>query len=167
VISKEKPELIYVELQSVIKDLINTIEATEVETTDKEIATFSRNLLNELDANIAGELDKLKANSEWDRFTVAFYGETNAGKSTIIETLRILLAEPQKVSSQNKFKELVTSLNIDSASFEKINQEIAALKDNKVVLEQSLNSVKDKSNEQLSSLRNELAMLNKTIECSV
>lgn len=163
-ISKEKPELIYVELQSVIKDLINTIEATEVETTDKEIATFSRNLLNELDANIAGELDKLKANSEWDRFTVAFYGETNAGKSTIIETLRILLAEPQKVSSQNKFKELVTSLNIDSASFEKINQEIAALKDNKVVLEQSLNSVKDKSNEQLSSLRNELAMLNKTIE---
>ena len=87
-----KPDLIYVELQSVIKDLINTIEASEVETTDKEIATFSRNLLNELDANIAGELDKLKANSEWDTFTVAFYGETNAGKSTIIETLRILLA---------------------------------------------------------------------------
>ena len=159
-----KPDLIYVELQSVIKDLINTIDASQVETTDKEIATFSRNLLNELDANIAGELDKLKANSEWDTFTVAFYGETNAGKSTIIETLRILLAEPQKVSSQNKFKELVTSLNIDSASFEKINQEIAALKDNKVVLEQSLNSVKDKSNEQLSSLKNELATLNKTIE---
>ena len=159
-----KPDLIYVELQSVIKDLINTIEASEVETTDKEIATFSRNLLNELDANIAGELDKLKANSEWDTFTVAFYGETNAGKSTIIETLRILLAEPQKVSSQNKFKELATTLNIDSASFEKINQEIAELKDNKVVLEQSLNSVKDKSNEQLSSLKNELATLNKTIE---
>ena len=124
-----KPDLIYVELQSVIKDLISTIDASQVETTDKEIATFSRNLLNELDANIAGELDKLKANSEWDTFTVAFYGETNAGKSTIIETLRILLAEPQKVSSQNKFKELVTSLNIDSASFEKINQEIAELKE--------------------------------------
>ncbi|MEI8654954.1 hypothetical protein P4S57_20730 [Pseudoalteromonas sp. Hal273] len=159
-----KPDLIYEELQSVIKDLINTIDASQVETTDKEIATFSRNLLNELDANIAGELDKLKANSEWDTFTVAFYGETNAGKSTIIETLRILLAEPQKVSSQNKFKELVTSLNIDSASFEKINQEIAELKDNKVVLEQSLNSVKDKSNEQVSSLKNELATLNKKIE---
>tara|TARA_Y100001963_G_scaffold120932_2_gene169129 strand:- start:14842 stop:17037 length:2196 start_codon:yes stop_codon:yes gene_type:complete len=159
-----KPDLIYVELQSVIKDLISTIDASQVETTDKEIATFSRNLLNELDANIAGELDKLKANSEWDTFTVAFYGETNAGKSTIIETLRILLAEPQKVSSQNKFKELVTSLNIDSASFEKINQEIAELKDNKVVLEQSLNSVKDKNDEQLTSLKNELATLNKTIE---
>ena len=152
-----KPDLIYVELQSVIKDLINTINASQVETTDKEIATFSRNLLNELDANIAGELDKLKANSEWDTFTIAFYGETNAGKSTIIETLRILLAEPQKVFSQNKFKELVTSLNIDSASFEKIKQEIAELKDNKVVLEQSLNSVKDKSNEQLSSLKNEIS----------
>tara|TARA_R110001606_G_C15404397_1_gene653911 strand:+ start:13569 stop:15764 length:2196 start_codon:yes stop_codon:yes gene_type:complete len=159
-----KPDLIYVELQSVIKDLINTIDASEIETTDKEIATFSRNLLNELDANIASELDKLKANSEWDTFTVAFYGETNAGKSTIIETLRILLAEPKKVSSQNKFKELVTSLKIDSASFEKINQEIVELKDNKIVLEQSLNSVKDKSDEQLACLNNELTTLNKTIE---
>lgn len=45
-----KPDLIYVELQSVIKDLINTIDASQVETTDKEIATLSRNLLNELDA---------------------------------------------------------------------------------------------------------------------
>lgn len=159
-----KPDLIYVELQSVIKDLINTIDASEVETTDKEIATFSRNLLNELDSNIAGELDKLKANSEWDTFTVAFYGETNAGKSTIIETLRILLAEPQKVSSQNKFKELVTSLNIDSASFERVKQEIAELKDKKASLEQSLNNVKDKNTEQTSRLSDELTTLNKTIE---
>ncbi|MCP4587306.1 hypothetical protein [Pseudoalteromonas sp.] len=159
-----KPDLIYVELQSVIKDLINTIDASEVETTDKEIAKFSRNILNELDANIASELDKLKVNSEWNTFTVAFYGETNAGKSTIIETLRILLLEPQKVSSQKKFNELVTSLNIDSASFEKIKKEIVELKDNKTILEQSLNSVKDKSNEQLSNLKNELATLSKTIE---
>lgn len=159
-----EPESIYVELQTIIKDLINTIDISEVETADKEIATFSRNLLNELDANIAGELKKLKDNSEWNTFTLAFYGETNAGKSTIIETLRILLAEPQKVSSENKFKELVTSLNIDSASFEKINQEITELKDSKVVLEQSLNSIKDKSNKQLGHLKNELATLNKAIE---
>ena len=159
-----KPDLIYVELQSVIKDLINTIDASEIETTNKEIATFSRDLLNELDSNIAGELDKLKANSEWDTFTVAFYGETNAGKSTIIETLRILLAEPQKVSSQNKFKELITSLNIDSASFERVKQEIAELKDKKASLEQSLNNVKDKNAEQTSRLSDELTTLNKTIE---
>lgn len=159
-----KPDLIYVELQSVIKDLINTIDASEIETTNKEIATFSRDLLNELDSNIAGELDKLKANSEWDTFTVAFYGETNAGKSTIIETLRILLAEPQKVSSQNKFKELITSLNIDSASFERVKQEIAEFKDKKASLEQSLNNVKDKNAEQTSRLSDELTTLNKTIE---
>jgi len=159
-----KPDLIYVELQSVIKDLINTIDASEIETTDKEIDTFSRNLLNELDSNIAGELDNLKANSEWDTFTVAFYGETNAGKSTIIETLRILLAEPQKVSSQSKFKELVTSLNIDSASIERVKQKIAELKDMKASLEQSLNNVKDKNTEQTSRLSDELTTLNKTIE---
>jgi hypothetical protein len=159
-----KPDLIYIELQSVIKDLISTIDASEIETTDKDIATFSRDLLNELDANIAGELDKLKANSEWDTFTVAFYGETNAGKSTIIETLRILLAEPQKVSSQKKFKELVKSLDIDSSSFERVNQEIAELKEKKAALEQSLHNVKDENAEQTARLNDELNTLNEIIE---
>jgi hypothetical protein len=159
-----KPDLIYIELQSVIKDLISTIDASEIETTDKDIATFSRDLLNELDANIAGELDKLKANSEWDTFTVAFYGETNAGKSTIIETLRILLAEPQKISSQKKFNELATSLNIDSSSFESVNQVIAQLKEKHAELEKSLDNVKDDNTEQTSRLNDELNKLNEIIE---
>jgi hypothetical protein len=158
-----KPDLIYVELQGVIKDLISTIEASEIEATDREIATFSRDLLNELNSNITSELDKLKANSEWDTFTVAFYGETNAGKSTIIETLRILLAEPQKVSSQKQFNGLAASLNIDNSSFEKINQEISQLKVKQEELEQSLNNVKDENAEQTARLNNELKTLNEII----
>ena len=158
-----KPNLIYVELQSVIKDLIETIDAAEIEATDKEIANFSRDLLNELNSNIAAELDKLKAHSEWDTFTVAFYGETNAGKSTIIETLRILLAEPEKVSSQNKFKELVKSLDIDSSSFDRVNQEIAQLKEKQITLEQDLTHAQDENVEQISRLNDELNILNETI----
>ncbi|HAS21567.1 MAG TPA: hypothetical protein DCR51_00090, partial [Idiomarina loihiensis] len=40
----------------------------------------------------------------WDTFTIAFYGETGAGKSTLIETLRILLDEPTKKATQKVFK---------------------------------------------------------------
>lgn len=40
-----------------------------------------------------GELELLEENAEWDKFTMAFFGETNAGKSTIIESLRILFKE--------------------------------------------------------------------------
>lgn len=43
-----------------------------------------------------GELDQLKTHAEWDMFTMAFFGETNAGKSTIIESLRILFKEESR-----------------------------------------------------------------------
>lgn len=42
------------------------------------------------------ELSFLRDNSEWERFTIAFFGETNAGKSTIIESLRIIFNEKQR-----------------------------------------------------------------------
>ncbi|EOI2373644.1 MULTISPECIES: hypothetical protein [Enterobacteriaceae] len=39
------------------------------------------------------KLAYLQQHAEWDKFTLAFFGETNAGKSTIIESLRILFDE--------------------------------------------------------------------------
>lgn len=47
--------------------------------------------LQTLQNNFNHKLNYLKQHAEWDRFTVAFLGETNAGKSTIIESLRIFL----------------------------------------------------------------------------
>lgn len=42
------------------------------------------------------ELQQLETQAEWDTFTLAFFGETNAGKSTIIESLRILFKEESR-----------------------------------------------------------------------
>lgn len=36
---------------------------------------------------------ELEADSEFEKFTIAFFGQTNAGKSTIIEALRVLFDE--------------------------------------------------------------------------
>jgi hypothetical protein len=49
------------------------------------------------------ELSMLKEHAEWEKFTIAFFGETNAGKSTIIESLRILFSEEsrQQLLEQN------------------------------------------------------------------
>lgn len=51
-----------------------------------------------------GELGLLEQHAEWDKFTMAFFGETNAGKSTIIESLRILFKEDarQLLLEENK-----------------------------------------------------------------
>jgi len=50
------------------------------------------------------EISFLENNSEWEKFTIAFFGETNAGKSTIIESLRIIFQEKarQKLIVENK-----------------------------------------------------------------
>ena len=58
-------------------------------------------------------LQELEKNAEWDALTVALYGETNAGKSTIIETLRILLGEKTKQEQRRKFREICEKFNID------------------------------------------------------
>lgn len=42
------------------------------------------------------ELGLLQENAEWENFVIAFFGETNAGKSTIIESLRILFNEESR-----------------------------------------------------------------------
>ena len=39
----------------------------------------------------------------WDKLNIAFYGETNAGKSTIIEALRIYFREKTKINSRIRF----------------------------------------------------------------
>lgn len=42
------------------------------------------------------EIKYLNTNIEWNKFNIAFFGETNAGKSTIVESLRIIFAEQQR-----------------------------------------------------------------------
>nr|MBQ4454479.1 hypothetical protein [Clostridia bacterium] len=52
--------------------------------------------LKEINSEFKLEIDKLEASSEWDRYCIAFFGETNAGKSTIIDSLRIIYDEEQR-----------------------------------------------------------------------
>ncbi|AXQ49828.1 hypothetical protein [Pseudomonas sp.] len=52
--------------------------------------------LCEMKSRFDGEITYLEKHAEWDNFTIAFFGETNAGKSTIIESLRILFEEKKR-----------------------------------------------------------------------
>ncbi|AZD08755.1 hypothetical protein C4K26_3352 [Pseudomonas chlororaphis] len=52
--------------------------------------------LGEMKSRFDGEISYLEKHAEWDNFTIAFFGETNAGKSTIIESLRIIFEEKKR-----------------------------------------------------------------------
>lgn len=57
-----------------------------------------RKTLTTMDANFNAEIEYLEKHADWQTFTVAFFGETNAGKSTIIESLRIIMDEQTRTS---------------------------------------------------------------------
>ncbi|GAA8320087.1 hypothetical protein HpBT192_11800 [Helicobacter pylori] len=44
------------------------------------------------------------------KFTIAFYGETGAGKSTLIECLRLFFKERSKMDQQECFKRLYANM---------------------------------------------------------
>ncbi|GAA8572657.1 hypothetical protein KYTH32_09330 [Helicobacter pylori] len=81
---------IYSNVEKSIKDLQKIFENTDG--TDERLRVFNQEALEEfknLESEGLKELESLKNNEEWEKFTIAFYGETGAGKSTLIECLRL------------------------------------------------------------------------------
>lgn len=68
--------------------------------------------LEEINTEFKLEIEKLEASSEWERYCIAFFGETNAGKSTIIDALRIIFDEEQRrVDLAKQEKEYICALS--------------------------------------------------------
>ncbi|WQY27391.1 50S ribosome-binding GTPase [Helicobacter pylori] len=67
-------------------------------------------MFKNLESESLKELESLKNNEEWEKFTIAFYGETGAGKSTLIECLRLFFKEPSKMDQQERFKWLYANM---------------------------------------------------------
>lgn len=87
----------------------------------------SRTLLERMRDRTNEDIRELRELSEWDTFTIAFYGETNAGKSTLIETLRILLGDSEKLATQKQFRDLAKDLRVDPESLASIELSIQKL----------------------------------------
>ncbi len=98
---------IYSDVEKSIKDLQKIFENTDGG--DERLRAFNQEALEKfkkLESEGLKELKSLKNNEEWEKFTIAFYGETGAGKSTLIECLRLFFKEPSKMDQQERFKRL-------------------------------------------------------------
>lgn len=90
----ERFEARYQELSSYLCSIAAKIDAIKTDNT-KQVG-IKRSLLAFLETYIKDSMNKLseiKTSARWDKLVIAFFGETNAGKSTIIETFRILFDE--------------------------------------------------------------------------
>ncbi len=102
---------IYIDVKKSIKDLQKIFENTDGG--DERLRAFNQKALENfknLESEGLKELESLKNNEEWEKFTIAFYGETGAGKSTLIECLRLFFKEPSKMDQQERFKRLYANV---------------------------------------------------------
>jgi hypothetical protein len=100
------PSEIYETMLSEINNLINSLKTEISDEEIKKSQEDAQNQLKDVHRELNSTLESLWSNAEWDVFSIAFYGETNAGKSTLIETLRILLREPTKEKEREHFKKI-------------------------------------------------------------
>ena len=101
----------------------------------------SRKLLEQFRDKTNEEIRELRELAEWDTFTIAFYGETNAGKSTLIETLRILLGDSEKLATQQQFMALAKNLRVDPQSLAALEQSIQQLQAQLMDSQQNANAL--------------------------
>ncbi|GAA9429394.1 hypothetical protein HpHA285_08640 [Helicobacter pylori] len=102
---------IYFNVEKSIKDLQKIFENTDG--ADEGLREFNQKaleLFKKLESESLKELESLKNNEEWEKFTIAFYGETGTGKSTLIECLRLFFREPGKMDQQERFKRLYANM---------------------------------------------------------
>ncbi|WRB67629.1 50S ribosome-binding GTPase [Helicobacter pylori] len=108
---------IYFNVEKSIKELQKIFENTDGG--DERLRAFNQEALEvfkNLESEGLKELESLKNNEEWEKFTIAFYGETGAGKSTLIECLRLFFKEPGKMDQQERFKRLYANMKNHESS---------------------------------------------------
>lgn len=111
------------ELDGIIGELTTESDDEQLNGVQRE----AHSLLQEHRSNLQGQLEALETNAEWDTFTIAFYGETGAGKSTIIETLRVLLEEASKLQDQEAFREFQNKHELTAETLDELHHEAERL----------------------------------------
>lgn len=103
---------IYLDVKASIENLQNIFKNTDNENERlKKSNQEALEIFQKLEFKSLKELESLKNNGEWENFTIAFYGETGAGKSTLIECLRLFFKERSKRDQQERFKSLYSEKN--------------------------------------------------------
>jgi hypothetical protein len=121
----ESPAQIYAQVGDEIDRILGVMQITSSDKDVAEVQSTLRDLLGGVQKELDERLDRLREHGEWNTFTIAFYGETNAGKSTLIETLRILLGEQQKLARRQDFKAVQDEHTLSPEALEACRVEVA------------------------------------------
>ncbi|MDD5856258.1 MAG: hypothetical protein PUC90_07990 [Prevotella sp.] len=94
---KIKTKRDYNEISAQLRAAIKQIQ--KIPSSTNEFQKIKQSFVDTLSAQLSRthlEANNALNSTEWDKLVIAFFGETNAGKSTIIETFRILFDETER-----------------------------------------------------------------------
>ena len=150
------PEQIYSYVTDGVRDVIRALETQAADADDESVQSEILAALSLMQARVAGKQEQLRASADWKDFTVALYGETNAGKSTIIESLRIHLGEAEKRAQRGRYDELMASHGLDEDSIDTTRRSITLARESAAKAVQRGTELDAQAQSQLHALEQEL-----------
>lgn len=137
----------YTEVSRLLDDALNSTKFIELQG-EEENAELSaiKSTLESMNKSFKDEIEKLESSSEWDKLCIACFGETNAGKSTLIESLRIIYNEESRlIESNDRDKEFKTLLEKNSKEYNDILKKLEDVNKAVTVYFQDLEAAKIKN----------------------
>ena len=122
---KDKQKIInhYSGIKNSLDTALNIVRESKIDDEDSiKLMNKLSSELNSLNVSFKADIDKLEKQSEWDKLCIAFFGETNAGKSTLIEALRILYNEQMRMNElKRSTEEFKNALTINNDNFQQVD----------------------------------------------
>lgn len=140
----DTPSDIYQQINHELNDIADLLNDESGDEQLRQAHDEAQSILDQHRTHLQKQLAELEESAEWNTFTIGFYGETGAGKSTVIETLRILLGEPTKLASQKKFKELQNKHGLTEDRLQRLQEDIDLADSRILQLELELQETGDK-----------------------
>lgn len=159
----KSPEEIYVRVSNEVDVILAKLKTLS---SDQEIASAKQKaeeIFGTLSAELKNNVASLQRNAEWNTFTIAFYGETNAGKSTIIDTMRMMLNEPGKVKQQEAFRALQERLGVTPARLQAMAAAVTEAGQKTAKLKQELDQLGAAHGDEVQHLTGRIDALRETL----
>ncbi|MDU0661621.1 hypothetical protein [Pseudomonas aeruginosa] len=162
--AEDLPESLYAKILGQISDVIRVLNQDTQEDKLSGRQDAARQHLQGIERDLNQSIEELRRNAEWKTFTLAFYGETNAGKSTLIESLRILLKESGKLQQREQFRALQKQLGVSEGNLLELEQQIETLEGQLAQLNGELSATAERYDQQQVQLDQHAADLRQRID---
>lgn len=160
----ETPGQVYKKISQEVERILEKLTESTTDSTLQQANNNARLQLENFQLRLDEAIKSLSKNAEWDTFTIAFYGETNAGKSTVIETLRILLKEESKKVRQEAFRQFQQQHDLSPAALENADRALRESEEKYSSLIEAIDTVRERYHGREKDLEQQLLSLNILIE---